>query len=177
MNIGSTGKLSIMKSGLSLNHFVSILLLSAFVACTRTNIPNTQEGNYVSAAPIGAYPRGWASSFVIGDTVYVGLGYNQTISQPGRLTDWWCFNVNTGWKPIASFPGAPRSNAAAFSIGRYGYVGLGWDGANVFGDFYRYDVDSDKWERKADYPGGARYDAVGFSINGRGYMGTGFYNF
>ncbi len=156
-------------------------LLSAFAltllftySCSRTGIPDTQLGNWVQAAPIGAYPRSNSACFVIGDHAYVGLGYNEAIGQPGRLTDFWTFCLDSGWTQIASFPGAPRSNAAAFSIGSFGYVGTGWDSYTVFSDFYQYDQQQNLWTKKADFAGGPRYDAVGFGIQGKGYIGTGF---
>ena len=146
-------------------------------SCKPTTIPDTQLGNWVQAASIEAYPRSNAVCFVIGNHAYVGLGYNETIAQPGRLTDFWTFSVDSGWTQIQSFPGAPRSNASGFSIGNYGYVGTGWDGYSVFNDFWQYDPVANVWTRKADYTGGPRYDAVGFSVQGKGYIGTGFNNY
>lgn len=146
-------------------------------SCKPAEIPDTQLGNWVQAASIGSYPRSNAVCFVIGDHAYVGLGYNETIAQPGRLTDFWTFCVDSGWTQIQSFPGAPRSNAAGFSIGNYGYVGTGWDSYTVFSDFWQYDPAANVWTRKADYAGGPRYDAVGFAVQGKGYIGTGFNNY
>src|ERR1700761_1009155 len=118
------------------------------LACNRAGLPDTQLGNWLQAAPIDAYPRSSSVSFTIGDRAYVGLGYNETISQPGRLTDFWTFSVDSGWTQIQSFPGAPRSNAAAFSVGNFGYVGTGWDGVTVFNDFYQYDPAANQWTKK-----------------------------
>lgn len=155
-----------------LGFFMPVLFL--FFACHPTNIPDTQLGNWIAKASIGDPPRGSAASFVIGTDAYVGLGYNQSIGNTGRLRDFWQFNVDSGWRQVADFPGAPRSNAAAFSIGSYGYVGTGYDAINVYGDFYQYDPAANGWTKKADFPGTPRYDAVGFSVQGKGYIGTGF---
>lgn len=144
-----------------------------FFACTPAHLPDTQLGNWVQAAPIGLYPRGNASYFVIGNHAYVGLGYNENQPQPGRLNDFWTFSIDSGWTQLPDFPGAPRSNAAAFSIGNYGYVGTGYDSYTVFDDFYQYDPAQQVWTKKKNFAGGARYDAVGFALRGKGYLGTG----
>ncbi|HVU53926.1 MAG TPA: kelch repeat-containing protein [Puia sp.] len=144
--------------------------------CTKASLSYLQDGDWIQAHAIEGYPRGSASSFVIGNTAYVGLGYNESIggSTNFRLKDFWSFNSDTGWTQLADFPGAARSGASAFSIDNYGYVGTGWDGINRFDDFYRYDPAQGVWNKKADFPGGTRYDAIGFSVKGKGYIGTGF---
>jgi N-acetylneuraminic acid mutarotase len=142
-------------------------------SCNRDNLPNTQLGNWVQSAAIGDAPRSNAASFVIGDVAYVGLGYNESVGSLGRLKDFWKFSVATGWTQIEDFPGAPRSNATAFSIGNYGYVGVGYDVVSVYKDFYRYDPALPGWTRKADFHD-PRYDAVGFGLQGKGYIGTGY---
>ena len=145
----------------------------SFSCSNRDNLPNTQLGNWVRAAAIGDAPRGNASCFVIGDTAYVGLGYNELAGGLRRLTDFWSFTVAKGWTQLPDFPGAARSNATAFSIGNYGYVGVGYDAVNVYKDFYRYDPAFHAWSRKADFHD-PRYDAVGFGLQGKGYIGTGY---
>ncbi len=159
--------------------FIGIIILTAFtnVSCSnKANLPWAQDGNWVQAASIGAYPRALASSFVIGNKAYVGLGLNETIggTTRGRLTDFWSFSLDSGWQQIAEFPGRPRSNAVGFSVDNYGYVGTGTDGYEVFHDFYQYDPVANKWFTKNSFPGGDRYDAVGFGLQGKGYIGTGF---
>lgn len=160
----------------SLAQGLSFFAVCFFVvfACTPKGIPATQLGNWVQAAAIGAYPRSNSTSFIIGDHAYVGLGYNESIGGTGRLHDFWTFSVDSGWTQVQDFPGAPRSNAAGFSVGNYGYVGTGWDANSIYNDFYQYDPVQNVWTRKADYPGGPRYDAVGFGVQGKGYIGTGF---
>jgi hypothetical protein len=146
----------------------------AAVACHPTNLPGTQLGDWIQAAAIGSYPRSHSVCFVIGDIAYVGLGFNENIGGKGRLSDFWQFRVDSGWRQLQDFPGAPRSEAAGFGLGNYGYVGTGTDGVVNFNDFYRYDIDSNQWRAKAPFPGGLRYGAVGFAVQGKGYIGTGF---
>ncbi|HLZ89667.1 MAG TPA: kelch repeat-containing protein [Puia sp.] len=150
------------------------LFLYSLISCTHTGLPATQLGNWLASAPIGDPPRGYASVFVIGTDAYVGCGYNQSVGGTGRLKDFWRFNVDSGWAQVADFAGAPRSEAAAFSVGSYGYVGTGYDLVNVYSDFYQYDPVQNVWTRKADFPGTPRYDAVGFGVRGKGYIGTGY---
>ena len=152
----------------------SMPVFLSLVSCHPTNLPDTQLGNWIASASIGDPPRGFAASFVIGTDAYVALGYNQSTGNLGRLKDCWRFSVDSGWQQMADFPGVPRSNAAAFSIGSYGYVGTGYDGLNVYSDVYQYDPAANAWTRKADLPGTPRYDAVGFSVQGKGFIGTGF---
>ena len=152
-----------------------LLLIMVAAACHPAGLSPQQQGNWIQSAQIGSYPRSNGVCFVIGDTSYVGTGFNENIQNSlNRLKDFWSFTVDSGWTQIADFPGAARSNAAAFSVGNYGYVGTGYDGLNMYNDFYQYDPSAKKWTQKSSFPGGQRYDAVGFGVQGKGYIGTGF---
>jgi N-acetylneuraminic acid mutarotase len=156
--------------------FASIIIISVLCnfSCSKASLSYQQDGDWIQAHAIEGYPRGSAACFVIGDTAYVGLGYNESIGGTYHLSDFWSFSIDSGWTQLADFPGAPRSGAAAFSIGNYGYVGTGWDGVSRFDDFYRWDAIKRVWDKKANFPGGGRYDGVGFAVKGKGYIGTGF---
>jgi N-acetylneuraminic acid mutarotase len=152
-----------------------LILMTMGPGCHPVKIDPTQVGNWVQAAPIGSYPRSNAVSFVIGRKAYVGTGYNENVQGTNnRLKDFWSFDVDSGWQQVGDLPGAPRSEASAFALGNFGYVGTGYDGLNMYNDFYRYDPGLNQWSQKSDYPGGTRYDAVGFAVQGKGYIGTGF---
>jgi N-acetylneuraminic acid mutarotase len=152
----------------------TVLTIFCNLSCGKTTPSYLQTGDWIQAAAIN-FPRSNASCFVIGSTAYVGLGYNETMGTTlFRLNDLWSFNSDTGWTQLTDFPDTPRSGAAAFSIGNYGYIGTGWDGIHRFNSFYQYDIVNKVWTKKADYPGSPRYDAVGFAIQGKGYIGTGF---
>ena len=155
-----------------------LIVMTMGVSCHTVKIDPTQEGNWIQAAPIGSYPRSNAVSFVIGRKAYVGTGYNENVQGTNnRLKDFWSFDVDSGWQQVGDLPGPPRSNASAFALGNFGYVGTGYDGFNMYNDFYQYDPGLNQWSQKNDYPGGARYDAVGFAVKGNGYIGTGFSDF
>ncbi len=125
--------------------------------------------------PFAGAGRMGAVSFVINDTVYVGLGEDGD----KHYTDFWKYSLKSDqWIQIADFPGDARSYAQAFSVNGKGYVGLGryyvWNKADTtFQDFYSYDPTSDKWTKLNDFGGGARTYAVCFTIGDVAYIGTG----
>jgi N-acetylneuraminic acid mutarotase len=176
-NLSNPSKTFVMRRSICVP-VIGFILMTVFcnLSCSKATPSYLQSGDWIQAAAIYGYPRGNASSFVIGNMAYVGLGYNESVggSVNNRLKDFWSFSSDTGWTQLQDFPGATRSNAAAFSIGNYGYIGTGWNGLEQYNDFYQYDVVNKIWTKKADYPGGKRYDAVGFAVRGKGYIGTGY---
>ncbi len=118
------------------------------------------------------YPGGniyGAFTFVIDDTVYIGLGADQTGTYSNQA---WSYNSTTGWQAITSFSGSSRVYPFSFSSNGKGYVGSG-SGSNLYMDLWEYNPTLDSWIAKNDYPGGARVGQVAFSINGKGYVGLG----
>ncbi|HXO78204.1 MAG TPA: hypothetical protein VN824_23275, partial [Puia sp.] len=81
-----------MKSSTSIIYLLFFAFTILSFSCNRDNLPNTQLGNWVQAAAIGDAPRSNASSFVIGDVAYVGLGYNESVGSLRRLKDFWKFS-------------------------------------------------------------------------------------
>jgi N-acetylneuraminic acid mutarotase len=80
------------------------------------------------------------------------------------------------WTPRTSLPDSGRDLAISFSIGNYGYAGLGE--FNDFGwtylnDFWQFDPSTNLWTRKADFPGNARVGATTFVIGNYAYVITG----
>jgi N-acetylneuraminic acid mutarotase len=120
-----------------------------------------------------------AMAFVIGSNIYVGGG-NQGNSRfiGSYLTDFYVFNTATEtWSTTTAFPGGPRGEAFAFSMGGKGYVSCG-KGTNASGythhtDLWAFDPSTASWTRKADLPQGARVFPIGFVINGKAYVGGG----
>lgn len=79
------------------------------------------------------------------------------------------------WIKKNDFGGSSRLGAVGFSIGNYGYIGLGIDTFRLLKkDFWQYDPVKNSWTQKASFPGNARQDAVGFSIGEKGYVATGY---
>jgi N-acetylneuraminic acid mutarotase len=94
--------------------------------------------------------RNSASTFQIGATVYVGLGFD---SNGDRLRDFWAYNAEGGfWEELgriradaaALFPGSARNGGVAFALNGRGYVGLGYDN-NYRDDFYEFNPTARSW--------------------------------
>ena len=81
------------------------------------------------------------------------------------------FSVNAQtWVAKADFSGTARSRGVAFSIGNFGYMGLGSSNTK---DFWKYTPATDTWSAIAEFPGVARNGAVAAVVNGKAYVGLG----
>lgn len=153
-----------------------------FVLILATSCKNDDEevliGNWTKVGDFEGYQREGASYFVLGDSVYVGLGYNGT----RRLKDFWKYDVSSDtWKSVSSLPESAkqRSNASAFATDTKGYICAGWGGEEgdliYLKDLWEYNPSNGSWIQKSDMPNDAvaRYDAVGIGYKNKGYVGTG----
>lgn len=75
--------------------------------------------------------------------------------------------AQSSWVQKANFGAGAVTEARAFSIGGYGYVG----GPTPV--LWRYDPLSDSWTQMAAFIGPTRNSPVAFSIGTKGYLGTG----
>lgn len=152
---------------------LSMALSPVLSSCSKST-STTILGNWVTQSEFDGVARSEAVSFVIGDTAYIGTGFDGT----NRLNDMWSFSSTAGatgfWFQEADFPGVARSSAVAFALNNKGYVGTGYDGVNNLKDFWKFDPTANTWTRVADFGGSARYDAVGFSVVNKGYVSTGY---
>lgn len=79
------------------------------------------------------------------------------------------------WSPRASLP-YPDSGMVqgipGFSIGNYGYAGLGdtYYAGNPSPDLWQFDPSTDSWAKKADFPGKARVAPACFVIGNYAYV-------
>ncbi|ALO13948.1 N-acetylneuraminate epimerase precursor [Salinivirga cyanobacteriivorans] len=121
--------------------------------------------------PFTGAGRTSAVEFVIGNEVFVGLGYNDTIV----FDDFWKYSQDTEeWTEISAFPGGDRYNAVAFTINGKGYVGLGQSSNNTYhNDFYCYDPVNQTWTTVESFGGVPTSLAVSFVIDNKAYVGTG----
>jgi len=126
-----------------------------------------------------------ASGFAIGNKGYMTLG----LGPNNFRSDLWEYDPTQGglrdgepvgeWTRMAELPASGREQGIAFSIGEYGYAGLGGQyGIPTDVDFWRYDPNDDNWTRLADVGdvNGSifrRQDAVSFVIDGTAYVGSG----
>lgn len=115
-----------------------------------------------------------AVSFVVGSTLFVGLGD----SGNGLLADFWSLDLsqaNLTWQAVGSpFPSGGRSNATALSLGDKIAIGLGRTENSLQQDFYLFDPISQSWSNFPVFPGGIRKGIVGYSLNEKGFIGMGF---
>lgn len=144
---------------------VLILLVFTFSLIGQTW---TKKSDFPGEARFGA------SSFVIGNDAYVGLGENNGTF----FKDFWKYEaVSDSWTQIADFPGMPRAGAVAFSINGKGYAGVGETLNNgsreFFIDFYEYDPTNDSWTPKRDFSSQARSRASVFVVDNVAYVGNG----
>jgi hypothetical protein len=86
------------------------------------------------------------------------------------------FSYAGDWAIEARLTGPARSEAVAFVIDNFAYLGTGWDGLNThYNDLWKYDPVHNTWSQVSSMPAGTgRSSAIGFSANGKGYVGTGF---
>ncbi|NOT37378.1 MAG: hypothetical protein HOP11_08380 [Saprospiraceae bacterium] len=66
-----------------------------------------------------------------------------------------------------------RHHPVTFSIGEFGYVGLGSSPIKSSDAFYQYNSITDEWKLLRRFPGGARGFSIGDSYNSKGYLGFG----
>jgi len=125
----------------------------------------TREANY----PGGITDE--AVAFTIGDTVYIGAGSSGSQS-------FYKFDPSTGkWTEKADI--SQRADGVGFSIGSFGYVGLGESDptntgeASVTNDLWQYDPASDHWTQMANFPAEPREAAIAFVIGNIAYVGGG----
>ena len=152
--------------------FYVVMVLVLFAGCEKST--TAYIGNWIKKSDFEGIPRGNAVSFVIGDKVYLGTGYNSDQTDE-YLKDFWMYDTARDfWTKLSDFPGEARIGGVAFTINGKGYLGLGYNGKVKLKDFWEFDPATGLWTRKADFGGSARYDAVGFSLGTKGYIGTGY---
>lgn len=98
-----------------------------------------------------------SASFSIGTKLYfTGGASSETkdpIITPVPSKETWCYDTQTNqWSRKADYPGEGAIKFSAFSIGKYGYVGMGesvtydsYFGRKPDRRFYKYDPEKDKW--------------------------------
>ncbi len=117
-----------------------------------------------------------AAAFSIGDTGYVGLGFNDSSYKVSSNFFAYDYTGNK-WSEIAPFPGAPRAYATAFAINGKGFAGTGGGTINDNGDatggalndFYQYDPQANSWT-SIQYPGTPRLGAMSFVYQNTAYI-------
>jgi N-acetylneuraminic acid mutarotase len=118
---------------------ISLSLVSLFSMCKKDSA-TPLVGNWIEQSDFEGVARGDAAAFTIGNSGYVGTGYDGE----DRLSDFWTYDAErNNWTQVAEFPGQPRQGAVAFTAGGEGYVGTGYDGLvsiRIFTDTTRHQM-------------------------------------
>ncbi|RYU92752.1 Kelch repeat-containing protein [Emticicia agri] len=111
-----------------------------------------------------------AVGFSIGNRGYVGTGYDSFNDDVYISKLFWEYNPDANtWTRKADFGGTARIDAAGFSIGNKGYIGLGQNKK----DLWEYEPTDNTWTQKTSFGGTTINSATGFSIGKKGYVGIG----
>lgn len=120
--------------------------------------PNQDVWNEKSGLP--SAPRSGMSGFVIGDSIFVVGGKNDTSE---ALREVWVYLVSSDtWVEMADLPFGGRWRASGIQFLGNGYLCFGRDENGCFcKGMYRYDHASDDWTKIGDFPGNGRaYSAM-----------------
>lgn len=124
-----------------------------------------QKANFPGSGGNGVY---FATAFALDGKGYVCCGKVGPNSYTNEL---WEYKPSLNqWTQRANFPGGVRYQLASFSIGMYGYVGLGANQDVFKKDFWRYNAGTNQWNQIASLPASERGGAVTFSIGNRGFV-------
>lgn len=124
-----------------------------------------QKANFPGGGGNGIY---FAAAFTVDSKGYVcggKLGPNLYTAQL-----WEYKPAINQWVERALFPGGVRYQLSAFSIGNYGYVGLGANQDVFKKDFWKYNPGLNQWTQIANLPASERGSAVTFTIEDRGFV-------
>jgi N-acetylneuraminic acid mutarotase len=119
-------------------------------------------------------PRNSAVAFSIGDTAYVGTGFDGT----NYLSDFWGYIASTNtWISLPAFPGGGRYDAVGFALQGKGYITTGYN-SSYLNDCYQYNpANGGQWALVDAYPGPKCSQAVAFcSDDTTAYVCTGSNN-
>lgn len=169
----------------------TIVFSLTYTSCSQ-NDATVLLGNWTVSSQLEGGNRNGAFGFTIGNTGYLGGGYNAQKYNNRMLTDFWSYTPNEdygSWTKMDSFPKRlningkdsiveARFHAVSFSIGNVGFVGTGFNeySRHYMNDFYRFDPSAapgNQWSAVDPLPGLGRYGAIAFSVKGKAYVGCG----
>ncbi|OJU41691.1 MAG: hypothetical protein BGN96_02480 [Bacteroidales bacterium 45-6] len=166
--------------------FYCLALIVSLMTTSCGNSDSDLVGNWVVASTdFAGSTRGFASSFVVGNKLYVFGGYNgkdyykdlwslDLTSEDGSWTQQTALDASTATVTNPASAHYGRRYAAGFSIGTNGYIGGGSNGNDNLKDFWQYDTQANKWTQIADFPSTGRYGCYAFTLNNVGYVGGGY---
>jgi N-acetylneuraminic acid mutarotase len=141
---------------------------------------NPLTNTWSSIADFKGTARYNAVGFAIGETGYVGTGYDGDYYR----SDFFSYNPETdAWVEIASFPGGKREEALTIVYNNKAYFATGRNNGVYTSDIWIFDPIQESWDEVTpdddeDYyddfnAAVRRYSAVGFVLNDKLYIATG----
>lgn len=149
-------------------------ILATVVFGSLMTISSHCRAAWIQKAPFGGTAKHRCMGFSIGNKGYIGGGHiNSGITI--NYKDFWEYDPATNsWTQIADFGGGYRYHGTSFTVGNYGYVGLGENENSEYkNDFWKYIPLINTWVQVANFPGEARRGACSFVLGDTAYVGTG----
>ncbi|MBN7813511.1 hypothetical protein J0A68_21320 [Algoriphagus sp. H41] len=164
-----------------ISRIIHILFVFSTVACKEEPEEPIAEPDTSSWASNADFPYGdviEAVSFTVGNKLFIGTGFVFFETFSGYSNVFFSYDVQKNeWSKVADLPSDARESAISFSIGEYGYVGLGKDclGMGIcehhyFNDLWRYDPSTNSWMEMAEFPGSPRAYSTSFVIGDKAYI-------
>lgn len=125
----------------------------------------TQKADFPGSGGNGIY---FSTAFTVDNKGYICGGKWGPSLYSSQL--WEYKPGNDEWIQRANFPPGVRYQLSSFSIGNFGYVGLGANQDTYKKDFYRYNPGSNQWTQIADLIGGERGSACAFTLENHGFI-------
>ncbi len=137
---------------------------------------DTDSWTQLNGCPLKA--RVSSSACVLGDKVYMGLGYTGPIHRDSSyMRDFWSYTPATQeWVRLADFPANITVKNVLFASDDAIYAAYGFY-RQFTQDIYRYDIANDRWDKLNTTTQGyvpRAMDIVGAECQGRYFLGTGF---
>lgn len=139
------------------------------------SVTSYAQDSWIQRDSINGSPKSSGAVFTLNDDAYFLTGLDEF----GFKRSMYSYDISQDdWDDEASLggdagDGLNRGSAIAFSVGGYGFCGLGTGSADYFKDLWQFDPVTNVWTQMADFEGTARREAVAFTIDDNAYVGTG----
>lgn len=141
--------------------------------------PETQQWTEWTGIPF--QERVNATAIAVGDSVFMGLGYNPLTNyynEASQLRDWWSYHpAHDRWCRLDSFPSLATNACVSVVAGDYLYLGFGFNSTTFTNEWWSYHLRLNEWKRLENPPAPRRAGAVACSDGERIFVGTGFRSF